>query len=99
MTEKDINNIIRDTAYQVAQAIKSENSGFAPELKQQLKDVKRQLDAQDVAHNQQASVIEELKNTINSWKWGAKVSFWGLTAIGAVTTWVLSILGVHIGIK
>lgn len=38
---EQIDSIIKDTAYQVAQAIKEENSGFAPYIAQELKDIKK----------------------------------------------------------
>lgn len=40
---QDVKEIIQTTALQVANAIKSENSGFAPELRTQLKNLQQQL--------------------------------------------------------
>lgn len=106
MTRSEIDQIIQDTAYQVAQAIKSENSGFAPELKKQLEGIKRQLDNQDEMHRSQSveisslrEEINSLKSTLDSWKFGSKIAFWSLTGIGAFITWGLSALGLHITFK
>lgn len=120
MADEKINNLIKETAYQVAQAIKAENSGFAPELRQQLKvviqtqaEIQQQLTKQDEAqkiqnelHQRQAieieylkANVEEVKETIESWKWGGKVTIGTFAVIGAFVAWILSAFGLHLGIK
>ena len=106
MSEKDIQQIIRDTAYQVAQSVKSENSGFAPELRTQLKEViktqleiKEHLVMQDKAHQEQKTEIDSMKTIIESWKWGGKVAIGTFAVLGGFIAWLLSAFGIHLGLR
>lgn len=43
--------------------------------------------------------VGELRDEIDSWKFGGKLAIGLFVAIGALVTWVLNTLGLHLGLK
>ena len=43
--------------------------------------------------------VAQMKETLDGWKSGTKIAFWGFVFIGGIITWVLNSFGIKFGIK
>lgn len=62
-------------------------------------DTLSKMSAMDSKMSSMENTINGMQQTINNWKFGGKLTIALFVAVGAVITWILNTLGIHLGLK
>ena len=78
--------------------LKQQNENHSDNLVQ-MRGMKTEIAGMKVEVEAAKKEVADLKQTINTWKSSGRLAFWAFAIIGAIITWVLNTLGIHIGFK